>query len=690
MVRNYKPKTERTKISEENMEKAIDDIVKNKVSVRDAAIKYDLSKSTLFNRLKKVRKNKTDCVTNINYKFQSKYTSQQIFTAEQELLLRNYLISCSQLNYGLTCANTRNFAYQYANHLKIFIPESWEENKMAGIDWLQHFMHRHTELSLRKPEKTSVGRASAFTAAAVKAFMDNYDTVMSKYHFTPENIYNLDETGITTVMDPPKVISQRGQKQVAQAASSERGQLVTMCSIVNAIGNSLPPVFIFPRHKYKDYFLKGAPPGSKGCATPSGWMNGDIFLETLKHFQKHSRSSKEHPVLIILDNHESHTALEAILYCRENGIELLTFPPHTSHRLQPLDVAVFGAFKANVKSAMNDWMMNNPGKRLTIYDIPEISNFAYKASFTIKNILSGFKSAGIWPINHNIFDENDFLPSQVTQEHKTESNVVNSSPSAELARKDLDSQESVTVSDEADLSGTLCMNQQQSLICDLQTTLLPNGSSLTTPESLRPLPKYNRKYAIKRRGRKCGKTRILTSTPEKNLIQDKANQQKAKKKHSVPKKEALAAKKAKYNIKIDSDSDSERSLDFNVDSNSECESYDDIDLYQKLKIFDPSTDALQVNDFVLVKFLAKNFVGSKPIHYIGQIDRIGKKEINVSFLRRKGKLWNFIFPESADASAINLNDIVIKLPSPISLPGTSTRSYTTLKFCTDLQDYDVR
>ena len=100
--------------------------------------------------------------------------------------------------------------------------------------------------------------------------------------------------------------------------------------------------------------MKGSSSASKGCVTPSGWMNGITFLETLKHFQKHSGSSKNHPVFIILDNHESYASLDAIVYCRENRIELLTFSPHTSHQLQPLDVAVFGPFKSCVKSAIND------------------------------------------------------------------------------------------------------------------------------------------------------------------------------------------------------------------------------------------------------------------------------------------------------------------------------------------------
>ena len=60
------------------------------------------------------------------------------------------------------------------------------------------------------------------------------------------------------------------------------------------------------------------------------------------------------------------------------------------------------------------------------------------------------------------------------------------------------------------------------------------------------------------------------------------------------------------------------------------------------------------------------------------------------FLKRKDKSWNFIVPEVEDVSAVDLNDIVLRLPSPTTGPGTLSRSYTTLKFSVDLQDYDLR
>lgn len=53
-----------------------------------------------------------------------------------------------------------------------------------------------------------------------------------------------------------------------------------------------------------------------------------------------------------------------MVYARENGIVLLTLPPHCQHRMQPLDVGVYGPFKSNLKIAFNDdFMLTNPEKQ---------------------------------------------------------------------------------------------------------------------------------------------------------------------------------------------------------------------------------------------------------------------------------------------------------------------------------------
>ena len=58
-------------------------------------------------------------------------------------------------------------------------------------------------------------------------------------------MFNIDETGVTTVQRPTKVVAQKGIKQVGAIVSQERGQLVTVAVAVNAVGNCIPPYSYF-------------------------------------------------------------------------------------------------------------------------------------------------------------------------------------------------------------------------------------------------------------------------------------------------------------------------------------------------------------------------------------------------------------------------------------------------------------
>ncbi|KAJ4426335.1 hypothetical protein ANN_27149 [Periplaneta americana] len=80
-------------------------------------------------------------------------------------------------------------------------------------------------------------------------------------------IYNLEETAVTAVVQAPKFVAETGVKQIGQAVSAKRGQLVIFCAIISATGQTMPPVFDFPREKFRNIFLQGALPGSLGLLT---------------------------------------------------------------------------------------------------------------------------------------------------------------------------------------------------------------------------------------------------------------------------------------------------------------------------------------------------------------------------------------------------------------------------------------
>ena len=160
---------------------------------------------------------------------------------EKELV--TYLLRAADIYFGLTPTEVKKLAFQLAIKNNMKVPNSWVVKEQAGKDWFTGFIKRHSNISIRQPEATSLSRATSFNKQNVASFFSNLQYCMQKYSFSPNDIWNMDETAVTTVQQPKKVIAKKGLKQVGAITSAERGTLVTLACTINAIGNSIPPFF---------------------------------------------------------------------------------------------------------------------------------------------------------------------------------------------------------------------------------------------------------------------------------------------------------------------------------------------------------------------------------------------------------------------------------------------------------------
>ena len=669
----------RNKINKDDLEAAIRFVTSKKMSIGQAAKQFEIKKSTLIFHLKKMK----ECGGK-DYKYSPK-KPKRVFSDEEDLLLVQYLHDAANMHYGLSLKQVRYLAYEYAIKNKKKVDPSWEINKCAGEQWLRDFRKKYADkLSLRKPEATSLSRATAFNKENVSKVFNNYKIVLDRYNFEPNEIWNCDETGISTVHVPPKILAPKGKKQIGGMTSAERGTNVTMIAAVNATGNSIPPLFVFPRVNFKPFMLNGAPCGSIGSANPSGWSNETIFVQFLHHFVKHVRPSVEKPVLLLMDNHESHVNIQVIDMAKRSGIILLTFHPHTSHKMQPLDRGVFGPFKSYYNEAMNNWMISpgNAGKPVTIYQVAALAGLSFPRAFNPTNIMKGFKVSGFVPFNPNIFSDIDFMAANVTDRPMPP--AIENLPSNPSVLKDT---ENLTLASIA----RLVSGQPHSVVTqNVNNTDLPSTSQLVgqclTPEMVRPHPKAQPRKHING-GRQRGKSRILTDTPEKNSIAENMKRRETKR-CKKPKKKPV---KRKLSLQLDS-SDSQVEDEYEkLSSDSEYDIFSEIRELNEEYAFEK--DNIEPGNFILTKLCGKKTVK----HYVAEVVTVKSQNVFVvKYLKKLTTSEKFVRAATsekfvrADDNLYDLDkdDIIMKLPNP-SQAGGSARQQEHLLFGVDLSNFYV-
>lgn len=401
MPRHYKRKTEKASWRKEHLQEALR-AIQNGVSVRQAAVRFGVPRSTIQDRIKNDAVNSGPSLGR-----------KPVFSKEAENELADQVKKLAKHFYGLTPIEVRRCAYAYAKSNNINVPFN-QEKELAGKDWAAGFTSRHN-IALRKPEGTSINRIKAFNREEVSIFFNNLSGLMEKYKFSPNKIYNCDETGVTTVQRPPKIFTERGQKRVGFVTSWERGKTTTAMCAFNASGTYIPPMFIFARQRMAVHLQRNGPPGAIYGCSKNGWITEALFIMWLKHFQLFIKCSKEDPVLLIMDNHITHCTLSAYNFCKENGIIVLTIPPHSSHRLQPLDVTFYAPLKAAFNSECSKFLTSHPGEKINPGDIAELFNLAFSRVATPEKAIKGFKETGLFPFNPDVFSNEDFAPAEALQ-----------------------------------------------------------------------------------------------------------------------------------------------------------------------------------------------------------------------------------------------------------------------------------
>ena len=187
-------------------------------------------------------------------------------------------------------------------------------------------------------------------------------------------MYNMDEKGFSlgTMTKQHRVFTKEAvrKKRVIGYAQDGNREWITILATICADGTTCPPAVIFAskegplRTSWVDDVQLGQHNASFSTS-PNGWTNdklGVAWLEEVfdKYTKKKASNGREWRLLFI-DGHSSYVTMKFLDWCEKHRILLAVYPPHSTHRLQPLDVSLFSPLATFYTQQLEDFIHGSHG-----------------------------------------------------------------------------------------------------------------------------------------------------------------------------------------------------------------------------------------------------------------------------------------------------------------------------------------
>ena len=369
--------------------------VRNGMSMRKAAAKFGMSEGTL--RFLKKKNSRGESLDSQSGK--STALPQNV----EENLARCIGVLC-KLGFSPSKEEIMSLVAEYikVNQIKV----GAFKNGRPGYDWFTAFMKRNN-LSLKKANMISSARKSATANPfIINDFFDLLEETVQRLNLPASAIWNCDESGFPTDPQRSKVVSVKGETAYKVTSGARRENISTL-AVCNAEGKALDPLIIF-QGKNMQSTWKGekALPYTLYGRSDNGWMTTEIFALWFENF---CEMITERPLLLIYDGHLTHISLQLLHKAKEENVHIIKFPPHVTDVLQPLDVACFGPLKRVWEKMLND-RLNELGPKARLDKATFVDKLCevWHAGLKSENIISGFTSTGIFPVDRTKYPESRY------------------------------------------------------------------------------------------------------------------------------------------------------------------------------------------------------------------------------------------------------------------------------------------
>ena len=167
-----------------------------------------------------------------------------MLTGDEETALAEWVLDMSRLGYGRSIHELRLSVQKI---LKTDgRPNPFKYDK-PGYTWVQSFLRRHPQISIRQSESLPTNRARGCTQKILDKWFKEFHSFLVEHGLLDkaDRIYNGDECGFPLLHRSGKVMALRGARCVYSISSPSKEQITTLACI-NAAGQAIPPMHIFP------------------------------------------------------------------------------------------------------------------------------------------------------------------------------------------------------------------------------------------------------------------------------------------------------------------------------------------------------------------------------------------------------------------------------------------------------------
>jgi hypothetical protein len=357
-------------------------------NISEAARKFDVNRSTLSKRFH----GKTRSIA-------KGYHMQQLLSHKQELMLVKQINKLSEWCLPPTPSMVRAWAAALCG-------------TEPGKNWSAAFRARHKdELDCRYLSTIDLERHKSDSESSYRQYFTVLKEKINQYNIQPYNCYNMDEKGflIGHLQKVKRIFPKalmRTHKLLGTGQDGAR-HWITLIATICADGSSLPPALIYKAvsGNLQDTWLQDYEPGEHPCwfaSSPNGWTSDELGLSWLQSLfdPQTSGKAKRDWRLLILDGHGSHCTLDFLEWCHKRRILVAIYPPHSTHRLQPLDVSLFRPLATYYSQALDAHTRQSLGlSSISKRDFFTIFYPAFDKAFTEENVRSGWRKTGIEPWN---------------------------------------------------------------------------------------------------------------------------------------------------------------------------------------------------------------------------------------------------------------------------------------------------